>query len=99
MRICFVVDYRSPIARSWIEVFIASRHEVHIISTHEAVAPDPAPSSLHCVPIGLASLRSRPGLRRHLAMSSGNELATHSLTSAFAGSLLRRISTGVQQGF
>src|SRR6185437_6677339 len=49
MRICFVVDYRSPIARNWLDFFIAGEHEVHVISTHGATAPVPRPATLHCV--------------------------------------------------
>ena len=99
MRICFLVDYRSPIARSWIEYFIETQHEVHVISSHEAVAPTPGPDSLHCVPIGLANFRSRPALRRHLAITGGNDTPAPGLASATVGSLLRRISSNVQDAY
>lgn len=35
MTICFLADFRSPIARSWISYF-AGRHRVHVISTQQA---------------------------------------------------------------
>ena len=34
MRICFVADARSPIARSWITYFVERGHDVRIISTY-----------------------------------------------------------------
>lgn len=35
MRLCFVVDGRSPIAVNWIRYFVAHGWDVHVISTHE----------------------------------------------------------------
>ena len=29
MKLCFVVDYRSPIARNWIAYFLRQKQEVH----------------------------------------------------------------------
>lgn len=43
MRICFIADVRSPIARDWISYF-ASRHEVHVLSTFW-VEPNAIPGS------------------------------------------------------
>jgi glycosyltransferase involved in cell wall biosynthesis len=99
MKICFLVDYRSPIARSWIEYFINSKHNVHVISTHEAMPPAPGPESLHFVRMGLGSLRSRPALRRHLAISTGAESSTRRAMPRGAGSFLRRISVNIQQTY
>ena len=99
MRICFVVDYRSPIARNWLDFFIAGEHEVHVISTHGATAPVPRPATLHCVPMGLASLRSQPMLRRHMAMTAGREVSTDTRRLSIAGSLLRRITTELQHTY
>src|SRR5215475_1847773 len=36
MRLCFIADGRSPIARSWIEYFAAKNHDVHLLSTFSA---------------------------------------------------------------
>jgi len=96
MKICFLVDYRSPIARSWIDYFINSQHEVHVISTHDAMAPAPGPASLHFVRMGLGSLRSRPGLRRHLAISAGAESSAQRSMPRGAESFLRRVSVNIQ---
>lgn len=34
MKLCYVVDGRSPIARNWMGFFVAAGHEVHLISTY-----------------------------------------------------------------
>ena len=40
MRIAFVADIRSPIARGWIEPFIEAGHAVHVISTFPGEPPE-----------------------------------------------------------
>ncbi len=39
MKICFIVDARSPIAYNWIKHFIERQHDVSIVSTHPC-SPD-----------------------------------------------------------
>jgi|ERR1035441_9060880 hypothetical protein len=34
MRICFIADARSPIAKNWITYFVQRCHEVHVISSY-----------------------------------------------------------------
>lgn len=55
MRIVYVADARSPIARGWIEPFIRAGHEVHVVSTFHA--PEvPGAASLEVVPVGFSAL-------------------------------------------
>jgi len=58
MRLLFVADGRSPIALNWIEYFVQTGHEVHLVSTFN-FAPDLAFASLHIVPVAFSSFRSR----------------------------------------
>lgn len=34
MKICFIADARSPITRNWIDYFIGTGHEVHVVSSY-----------------------------------------------------------------
>lgn len=68
MRLCFVVDYRSPIARNWINHFVETGHEVHVVSTFPS-APDEALASLTVVPVAFGVLATRPTARRYFAAS------------------------------
>ncbi|MGH2627523.1 MAG: hypothetical protein ACRDHY_12840, partial [Anaerolineales bacterium] len=55
MRIVYVADARSPIARSWIHPFVQAGHEVHVVSTFHA--PEvPGAASLEIVPVGFSGL-------------------------------------------
>ena len=51
MRLAFVADGRSPIARSWIEHFVRGGHTVHLISTRSCAGMDGL-ASLEIVPLG-----------------------------------------------
>jgi glycosyltransferase involved in cell wall biosynthesis len=51
MRLAYVADGRSPIARSWIEYFIGAGHEVHLLSTR-ACAALPGLASMDIVSLG-----------------------------------------------
>lgn len=56
MRLCFIVDGRSPIAQNWVRHFVGMDHEVHVISSYPC-APDAIPGAkLEIVPIGLSQL-------------------------------------------
>jgi glycosyltransferase involved in cell wall biosynthesis len=67
MRLLYYADARSPIARSWIEHFIESRHEVHWVSSFPAAAP-PGVASFAVVPVAFSGSIA-PGVseRRHAA--------------------------------
>ena len=45
MKICFIADIRSPIARSWISFFPARGHEVHILATRAPNVKDSIPGA------------------------------------------------------
>ena len=56
MTICFLADFRSPIARNWISYFAAG-HRVHVLSTQPAPPMDGV--ELHALTGGGAESRSR----------------------------------------
>lgn len=56
MRICFIADARSPIARNWIAHFIARPYEVQIISTYPCAADSFPGASLHHLPFAFSRL-------------------------------------------
>lgn len=56
MRLLFVVDGRSPIALNWIEYFLQSNHEVHLVSTYECEI-DQRLASFNQVPVALSSVK------------------------------------------
>lgn len=56
LKICFIVDARSPIARNWIRHFIERHHDVQIISTYpcpEDAWPD---ATLYQVPLAFSRM-------------------------------------------
>jgi len=65
MKLCFLADARSPIARNWISYFIERGHEVHVISSYPC-SPDSLPvASLQEVPLafsGLVGLHNSVGI-------------------------------------
>lgn len=64
MRILFVADGRSPIARNWIGYFLEQGHEVHLASTFPA-APWEGLRSFNVLPVAFS------GLKAAAAVSSG----------------------------
>ena len=56
MRLCYVADARSPIARNWIGHFATSGHEVHVISSHPGASPIEGAASSRAVPLGFSDL-------------------------------------------
>jgi glycosyltransferase involved in cell wall biosynthesis len=56
MRLLFVVDGRSPIALNWIEYFLQSNHEVHLVSTYDCEI-DKRLASFNLVPVALSSVK------------------------------------------
>ena len=95
MRLCFLVDYRSPIARNWIAHF-SSRHEVHVLSTFPVDAADRGLASFHVVPVAFGALATHPGARRYFAATasgpsrSGTRTVAHRVASVGA-SVVREI--------
>ncbi len=67
MKLCFVVDARSPIALNWINYFIGRGDKVHLISTYPC-AFVPGVTSQHLIPVlsrgvGLAGVSGSEGVR------------------------------------
>jgi hypothetical protein len=55
MRLLFVADGRSPIALNWIEYFVQTGHEVHLISTYPCTSPLPL-ASLRIIPVAFGDV-------------------------------------------
>lgn len=53
MKLVYVVDARSPIARNWIEYFVTRRHEVYIVSSYPDLGTEWRGVKVHSLPIGL----------------------------------------------
>lgn len=72
MRLLFVADGRSPIARNWIEYFLERGDEVHLVSTFPGQA-DPRLASYQFLPLAFSGLKSRPWKagEGHARLSSG----------------------------
>ncbi len=61
MKICFVADGRSVIAKNWIRYFIDGGHDVHLISTFPCDPKNPPVASLHVVSLDFsAKARAAP---------------------------------------
>ncbi len=58
MKLLFVADGRSPIARNWIRYFVANGHETHLVSTFECQGLSGL-ATLHWVPVAFSGLRPR----------------------------------------
>src|SRR5215469_602906 len=54
MRICFIADGRSPIAKNWIEYFVRRSHDVYVISTYPCAEDSYRGASVREVTSGLA---------------------------------------------
>jgi len=54
MRICFVADARSPIAKNWITYFVQRGHDVHIISSYPCSGTNYPNASIREVTSGLS---------------------------------------------
>lgn len=73
MKLCFLVDYRSPIARNWIDHFIAGGHEVHVISSYPWSGATDRLASLHVAPLQFSALTERKGVKRYLSANGAPE--------------------------
>lgn len=65
MRLCFIADARSPIARNWITHFSAQHGDVHLVSSYPC-APESFPGAIvYEVPVAFARLArsSQPGAK------------------------------------
>lgn len=55
MKICFLADARSPIAKNWISYFVRGGHEVSVISSYASSASEISGAQLFELPLGVAS--------------------------------------------
>ncbi len=66
MRLLYVADGRSPIARAWIEGFVGEGHEVHLGTTYRC-EPLEGLASMKFVPVAFSGRKARGGTRRGAA--------------------------------
>ena len=88
MRLCFIADFRSSIARNWISYFIERGHEVHVISSYPCSSDSLPVASLHVVPIAFSGLI---GLNKIAGGVSGNHALPNSsiLSKTYKGLFFR----------
>ncbi len=96
MKICFVVDARSPIARNWIRHFIAGRHEVQIISTYPGAQAMDSGVTLHEAPVALAGFSRASQSQGKLVETTPAPRA--SVLSGLKGRVVSQLSLAVQHG-
>lgn len=58
MRLLFVADGRSPIALNWIQHFVSTGHEIHLVSTFPC-EPDLPLASLNNLPLAFSKIKSQ----------------------------------------
>jgi len=101
MRLLYYADARSPIARSWVEHFIRTGHEVHWVSSFPAAPPDGL-ASFQVIPAAFSASAREPVEGRPSARARGLRLrlaARHwfgPLTVGAAGDRLRTITCQVR---
>lgn len=60
MRLLYVADGRSPIARAWISGFLEEEHEVHLVTTYRC-EPLPGLASMQFLPVAFSGRKPRGG--------------------------------------
>jgi len=70
LKICFVADGRSVIAKNWIRYFVERGHDVHLISTFPCDPANPPVASLHVAPLDFSA-------RARAAGGNAGGLTTH----------------------
>ena len=88
MKICFIADARSPIAKNWITHFIARGDDVHIISTYRCPADTLPGATVHQFPIAFSQL-SRISHNGTFASRKRRSLLSRGLASFRTGALAR----------
>lgn len=85
MRICFIADARSPIARNWIAHFIARHWDVAIISSYRCAIDSFPGATVYEAPVAFAgfsrSSRHGPNPRRPPRASALTDLRSRTLTA------------------
>lgn len=93
MKVCFLADARSPIARNWINHFIEHKHNVHIISSYPCSQDEIPGAKLYQEPVALSrfSRASRSGKTK--AKSRGSK---HPSLVGLRSAALEKLSLSVQ---
>lgn len=86
MRICFVADARSPIARNWIGYFVDQGHDVHVISSYPYTGTPWPRARVHVVPLAFSGV-----LRMHALTHNSPPGAATPTSSRLSGIILSRI--------
>jgi glycosyltransferase involved in cell wall biosynthesis len=95
LKICFVVDGRSPIARNWITHFVRPQHEAHVISTYPCAAELLAGATVDEALIAFSGLSGASQDRE----SSGRTEASYSVLDSFRTSAFAKLSLAAQHWF
>jgi glycosyltransferase involved in cell wall biosynthesis len=98
VKLCYLVDYRSAISRSWIRYFIERGHEIHVVSTFPHNVADARTKSMTHIPIAFSRMRARSTFRQHLAVTGGNDGPKSGVARA-AGRALRAASTSARKAY
>ena len=94
MRLLYIADGRSPIALNWIQHFIDTSHEVHLLSTFPC-PPIAGLSSMAVVPVAFSGLARWPAGAQRVAM--GQEGSSGSgLQAALAGAGTIRLRSALR---
>ena len=86
MRILFVADGRSPIAKNWIRYFIRRGDEVHLVSTF-ACEPEPGLQGYELLPVAFSGLKNSPGRAAMTAAPSSRGLGLRTSLRQWLGPL------------
>lgn len=90
MRLLYIADGRSPIALNWIQHFIETGHEVHLLSTFPC-EPLAGLATMAIVPVAFSGLARRPaGARRRVAEQVGSSATDLRAALTGAGSIRLR---------
>lgn len=88
MRLCFLADARSPIARNWIQECAGLGHDTHVISSYPCDADAIPGATIHVIPFAFTSLSKI----RH------NGAIGHTRSSSSAPSPLSRLLAELRSG-
>ena len=93
MRLLFVADGRSTIARNWIDYFVEAGEEVHLISTFPGAAPNGL-ASLNFVPVAFSGLGRNESAPPSGALTSASTIGFRTFIRHWFGPLTVRGAAG-----
>lgn len=65
MKICFLIDARSPIALNWVRFFVGKRHDVHIISSYPCTSDASLNAFMYVLPVAFSGLVKFSNINRN----------------------------------